>query len=90
MPNMPSAAKRARQAIKRRAKNVAGTSLIRNVRRQLFEALEAKDKGKAEKLLREYSSILDRAAQKGTIKANTAARRKSRATQRVAALPASA
>lgn len=90
MPNMPSAAKRARQTIKRRAKNISGTSLIRNVRSQLFEALDAKDKGKAEKIFREYSSILDAAAHKGTIKANTAARRKSRAAQRLASLPASA
>ncbi|OGV62262.1 MAG: 30S ribosomal protein S20 [Lentisphaerae bacterium RIFOXYC12_FULL_60_16] len=86
MPNIPSAAKRARQNIRLRAANQAVTSTIRNTRRKLFEAFDAGDKAVCEKLYREYTSVLDRAVKKGVILRNQAARRKSRSAHRLAAM----
>mgnify|MGYP000633941361 CR=1 FL=1 len=84
MPHTLSAAKRARQAEKRRLANKAVKTKIKNIRRSLFEAIQAKDKNKAEELLKQYSSVLDRAARKGVIGKNTSARRKSRAALQIA------
>jgi len=90
MPNKPSAAKRARQAIKNREYNRAVKTRVKTVRGELFEAIEAKDKNKAASLLKTYSSVLDRAARKGVLKKNTASRRKSRAAIQVKKIAASA
>jgi len=90
MPNTQSAAKRARQAEKRRLYNRAIKTRIKNVRNELFKAISAKDKNKAMTLLSTYSSVLDRAARKGVIKANAASRRKSRAAIQIAKISAPA
>ena len=90
MPNTKSAAKRARQAEKKRLYNRVIKTRIKNVRNELFKAISAKDKNKAMALLSTYSSVLDRAARKGVIKANTASRRKSRAAIQISKISAPA
>jgi len=88
MANIKSAIKRARQAERRRLANRAVKTRIVRLRRQFFEAVAAGDRNKSEILFRAYCSVLDKAAKRGVIKRNNAARRKSRAARRLAKLAA--
>ena len=76
MPNNPSAAKRMRQEQKRRLHNRSIKSLVKT---QITKARQAIDnEADAEAAVRAAVSELDRAAKKGVIHPNNAARRKSR------------
>jgi small subunit ribosomal protein S20 len=86
MANHFSALKRARQTTKRTANNRANASRLRTSLRGLRETIEKGDKAAAEKTYRETVSALDKAIQKGTLHANTAARYKSRLNARVNAM----
>ena len=88
MPNIHSAVKRMRVSEKARQRNKAVKSKISTIRRQLFEICAAKDVDKSRKVFSDYCSILDKAAIKGIIKKNTAARYKSKLHLRVKALAA--
>lgn len=79
MPNLKSAKKRMRQAEARYAQNVQVRTRIKSARRTMMEAIEAGDAKVAAEALRNYSSVLDRAAKGGIIKKNTAIRRKTNA-----------
>ncbi|HBB40040.1 MAG: 30S ribosomal protein S20 [Nitrospirae bacterium CG18_big_fil_WC_8_21_14_2_50_70_55] len=83
MPAKPSAAKRARQAIKRRTRNRAYKSTLRNSLKQVTTALEAGDKAAAQVALEAAVVRLDKTVSKGVIHRNVAARCKSRLTRRV-------
>ena len=83
MPNNQSAKKRLRQSDKRRVRNRATRSEIRTRTRSL---LDMQSKSEAETALRELSSTLDRAAQRGIIPSNAASRQKARIAQYVAGL----
>jgi ribosomal protein S20 len=61
-------------------------SRIGTTRRRLYEAIGTGDKDGMKKLFQSYCSVLDKAVKKGTIKANNANRRKSRASTRIAAV----
>jgi len=82
MPNIKSAAKEHRKNIKRRAFNKNIEVHIQDLIKKSRKAIEAKD-AKAAELVREAMKALDKAAQKGVIKKNTAARRKSRLNLRL-------
>ena len=86
MANHFSALKRARQTERRTVRNRANTSSLRTQLRDLRETIEKGDKAAAEKVYRETVSALDKAIQKGTLHANTAARYKSRLNARVNAM----
>ena len=86
MPNIKSAKKRMKTDAKSAVLNRGTKTKITSSRRKLYEAVAAGEKDKCEALLRSYSSILDKAAKTGVIKANNASRRKSRASARVATL----
>ncbi len=86
MPNLHSAVKRMRLAEKARQRNKAIKSKISSMRRVFFESAAAKDTEKNQKAFRAYCSALDKGAKKGTIKKNTAVRRKRRAAARLASL----
>lgn len=88
MPNTPSAAKRARQSERRRQRNQAIKSATRTAVRKAREALESGDVQQAISRLQDAASALDRAARKGIIHPNQAARRKSRLARRLNALQA--
>ena len=78
MPNLRSAKKRLRQNEKKRVRNMAVKTRIKT---ETKKALAGGDAGTA-------FSAIDRAASKGVIHRNAAARRKSRLAKRVAAAAA--
>ncbi|HXY10417.1 MAG TPA: 30S ribosomal protein S20 [Terriglobales bacterium] len=83
MANHFSALKRARQTEKRTFRNRANTSRLRTALRQMRESLAKGDKAAAGQLLGPTFSALDKAAQKGVIHPNTAARSKARLSVRL-------
>ncbi|EOY13088.1 hypothetical protein QUC31_002145 [Theobroma cacao] len=86
-----SAAKRARQAEKRRIYNKARKSEVRTRMKKVLEALDvlrkkpdaqAEEIFSIEKLIAEAYSVIDKAVKVGTLHRNTGARRKSRLARR--------
>lgn len=77
MANHPSALKRHRQSLVRRARNRASKTHLRTVLKQVRDALEAGTENAAE-LVRQAASLLDRAATKSVVPATRASRLKSR------------
>jgi small subunit ribosomal protein S20 len=78
MANHFSALKRARQTLRRTARNRANTSRLRSQLREMREAIQKGDKAAAEQIYRQTVSALDKAIQKGSLHENTASRYKSR------------
>ena len=83
MPNIESAAKRARQAVRRHIRNVAAKTGLKTQRGKLFSAVTKKDAGLSTTEYKAYCSMLDKLAKRGIITKNTASRRKTRAANRV-------
>lgn len=79
MPNLKSAKKRMRQNEVRHDRNQQVRSRLKKARRTMMETLESKDAAAADAALRDYASVLDKAAKGGIIKKNTAIRRKTNA-----------
>jgi len=90
MANTASAQKRIRQTAKRTARNQARKSRMRTFVKKVETALAGGNKEDAATALREAQPELQRAAGKGVIHANTIARKLSRMSARVKALPAKA
>ena len=86
MANHKSALKRHRQSLKRRARNVAVKSSLKTTIKKVREAITQKDAGKAQELLVQTTIALDKAASKGVIHKNNAARRISRLAHSVNAI----
>lgn len=86
MANHKSAAKRARQTKTRTEVNRNTRSTVRTFEKKLRSAIETKDKATAEAALVTFCSKIDKAAAKGVIHRNTAARKSSRLASQVAAL----
>jgi len=86
MANIKSAAKRARQAKVRTARNRSTLNALKTTAKKTGAAIGAKDSKIATELARRLSSELDRAVKHGTIHRNTAARRKSRLARQLAGL----
>ncbi|MBN2301552.1 MAG: 30S ribosomal protein S20 [Lentisphaerae bacterium] len=84
MPTTKSATKHLKTSLGKRTANRATKTRILSIRKKLHAAITEGDKAAAEKLSREYCSALDKAAKKGSIKANNASRNKSRITRRMA------
>ena len=83
MDRHPQQIKRERQDIKKRAGNVSNMSRLRT---QIKTVLELTDKEKAQKEYTKAVSFIDKAAGKGLIHRNTAARRKSQITRHLNSL----
>ena len=85
MPNNAAAEKRMRQERKRRLHNRMVKSIVKT---EITKARQAIDTGaeNAEKAVRAAVSELDRAAKKGVIHRNNAARRKSRLMKQLNAM----
>ncbi len=75
MPNVKSAVKRVRTSANRRARNRSDRSRLRTAVKQVRQATDARA---ADESFRKAASLLDRAARKGLIHPNKAARDKSR------------
>ncbi|MBP9673700.1 MAG: 30S ribosomal protein S20 [Bacteriovoracaceae bacterium] len=78
MANHKSAEKRARQNIKRNARNKAKSSRVKTTIKKLREALVAKDKTKAQSLLMEAQSQLAKLCKTNIVKKKNASRKTSR------------
>ncbi len=78
MANIKSAKKRARQNLKRRARNRYYKTTARTYIKKARALIAAGEFEQAEEVVRLAEKALDKAAQKGIIHKNNAARRKSR------------
>ncbi|MGM0687984.1 MAG: 30S ribosomal protein S20 [Bacillota bacterium] len=78
MPNIKSAAKRARQNLKREIRNRRIKSLLKTSIRRFEESLQNGDHEDAQAKLHAAVRQIDRAAAKGILHKNNAARKKSR------------
>ena len=86
MANTPQAKKRIRRNARREDINGARVSRIRTFVKQLEAALAAGDKDQAQAAIKKVQPELARGVAKGVVHKNTAARKFSRLTKRVAAL----
>lgn len=86
MANTKSAAKRARQTVRRTLQNKTATTGIKSQLKKTRAAFGAKDKGAAAAELKKLASVLDKAVKTGRLHRNAAARRKSRLNKQLAAL----
>ena len=73
-----SAKKAIRSSDKKRVFNLRRKDAMKDTTKSLTKALAAKDVAAAEKLLPAAYATIDKAKKRGVIKANTAARKKSR------------
>jgi SSU ribosomal protein S20P len=87
LANSPQARKRARQAEARRQRNMAQRSALRTFIKKVIKAIHAEDKEAAVQAFKEAVPRIDRAARKGLIHANKAARHKSRLNAHIKAMP---
>jgi len=83
MANHKSAAKRARQTIKRTERNRFYKTRIKNMTRTLHEAVEAGDAEKAAEAFKVVNKNFHSYVSKGILKKNTAARKVSRLSKLV-------
>lgn len=83
MANTKSAEKRNRQAQKRRARNTAVRTTVKNAVKKVREAVAAKDPAKAKEALVEASRTINKAATKGVLHSKNASRRISRLAKAV-------
>ena len=86
MANTPQAKKRIRRNARRADINRSRVSRIRTFVKQVEAALESGDKDQAAAALRQVQPELARGVSKGILHKNTAARKLSRLSRRVAAL----
>jgi small subunit ribosomal protein S20 len=87
--NIKSAEKRARQTVKRRARNVAARSKLRTAIKGVVNAVSAGDKADAAAKLKAAGPIIDAAVNKGVIHKNKASRHKSHLNARIKEMTAS-
>ena len=84
MANIKSQIKRNRQNEKAHDRNKAVKSEFKTAIRKFREAADAGDRAQAETLMRDASTLVDKAASKGVIHANQAANKKARMAARLA------
>jgi len=86
LANTAQARKRARQAENNRQLNAGQRSNMRTSIKKVLKAIEAGDKDAARKAYDEAVPVIDKAAGKGLMHANKAARHKSRLNQHIRSL----
>lgn len=79
MPNIKSAAKRARTSEKSRQRNTRKKSQIKTLRKDLLASVAQPEGAQTPEAYRAFCSALDKAAKQGIIHKNTAIRKKARA-----------
>ena len=87
MANHKSSEKRARQSIKRKARNTQGKAAVKTVEKNLVKAIEAKSKDLPQ-LLAAYMKKAMHATAKGSVRKETIARKIGRLSKRVHAATA--
>lgn len=88
MANSAQARKRARQAVKQRARNMSLRSELRTAVKRIRKAIASGDKAAAQQEFQASVGTIDRIADKGIVHKNKAARDKSRLSAAVKALGA--
>lgn len=78
MPNIKSVIKDVRKSRERRARNVVVKSRMRTFVKKAKATIETGDQQAAQQAVTAAVSVIDKAAEKGVIHKNAAARRKSR------------
>ncbi|MBO2520610.1 MAG: 30S ribosomal protein S20 [Clostridia bacterium] len=86
MPNTRSAAKRVRSSQARRLYNRSIKSRVRTLVKKFEQAVQSGEKELAVERYRAAASALDKAAAKGVVHKNLAARKKSRMATKLASL----
>jgi small subunit ribosomal protein S20 len=81
MPNIKQQQKRVRSAARERLENLRYRSTVKTLTRRLEAAVAAEENDRVEAEHRELVRWIDRAAARGALHRNTAARRKARAAQ---------
>ncbi|HZT44624.1 MAG TPA: 30S ribosomal protein S20 [Gaiellaceae bacterium] len=84
MPNIKQQEKRVRTAQRERAENLRYRSTIKTLTKRLAAAVEDGDAGRIAEEHRTLVRMVDRAASRGALHANTAARKKAQAARLVA------
>jgi small subunit ribosomal protein S20 len=84
--NTAQAAKRARQAVKRRTHNFGMRTALRTAIKKVKKAISAGDKAVAAQILQSSTSTIDKIADKNIIHKNKAARHKSRLAAAIKAM----
>jgi small subunit ribosomal protein S20 len=85
LANIKQQIRRNRRTITQQERNVRYRSTMKRLYRRVDEALEAGNQEEADARSLELERLLDRAADKGVVHKNTAARRKQRLARRRAA-----
>ena len=83
MPNMEQAEKRQRQDVKKRATNVSQRTSMKSAKKKFLEAAD-NNADNANELYVDAVKAIDKAAAKGLIHENKAARDKSRLSKKIA------
>lgn len=81
-----SAQKRARQSVRRAARNTSWKSQVKTIEKKVMVAIQKKDIASAKDALVTFMSTVDRAAQKGAVHVKRAARRISRLSAQISSL----
>jgi small subunit ribosomal protein S20 len=87
MPNIKQQEKRVRQSARQRVENLRWRSTAKTLMRRLREAADEGDAAAVAERHRELVRWLDKAAARGTLHRNTAARRKAQAARILAGEP---
>ncbi|MBQ6297386.1 MAG: 30S ribosomal protein S20 [Selenomonadaceae bacterium] len=88
MPNIKASIKSMRVDAKRRARNIFEKTRMKKAQKLVLAAIAAGDAAEAQKLLPAAHKAIDQAAANNTIHKNAAARKKSKLTLKVNAIPA--
>jgi small subunit ribosomal protein S20 len=86
LANTTSAGKRARQAVKRRARNMSQLSTVRTYIKNVVKAIAKGDKAAATTSYQRAVPVIDASVHKGLIHKNKAARHKHRLNARIKAM----
>lgn len=83
MPNIKSSVRSVKTDAERRAKNAPAKAAVRNASRKVVALTQSGSKEDAQATLAVASGLLDKAARKGIIHKNAAARKKSRLAKKI-------
>lgn len=86
MANHKSSEKRARQSVKKNAKNTRRQNEVKTFEKKIEAAIASKNVKEATEALKAFMSKMSKAASKGVIRSQTASRKVGRVSARVAAI----
>lgn len=86
MPNIKSSVRSVKTDAERRAKNAPAKAAVRNASRKVVALTQSGSKEDAQATLAVATGLLDKAARKGIIHKNAAARKKSRLAKKINAM----